>query len=51
MGKPLCVGVKDDPGVGAQVKEHVVCCLGYGEGPVVAAMDGSGLGAQVKVWV
>ncbi len=50
MGKPLGVGAEDYPGVGARVGEHVVCCLGYGKGLVVATKANQGIGARVIVY-
>jgi hypothetical protein len=46
----LGVGARYGPCVGALFGEVVGSCLGYGEGPVVCARDGPGVGAQAMVW-
>ena len=38
-GENPCAGARDVPGVGAQVEEKVVCCVGDGNGPVVVVGD------------
>jgi uncharacterized protein YcfJ len=46
----LGVGDRDGPCVGALFGEVVGNSLGYGEGPVVCARAGPGVGAKVMMW-